>query len=155
VGPSTSVRRARGVAGDLNADPTCTVPALACPPVLGGELRASQPSNLLSASLDPVKLDAVSTVRLCKENLSLLSGVSMQQNVDQVLQAALSLPDEDQLRLVSALAAAVEERGLRPFDESWLGEIQRRSAEYDEGSVQAISWSDVKARARRQVSNGD
>ena len=78
----------------------------------------------------------------------------MQQNVDQVLQAALTLSDEDQLRLVSALAAAVEERGLRPFDDLWLGEIQRRSAEYDEGRVQAVSWSEVKERAHRQVSNG-
>jgi len=77
----------------------------------------------------------------------------MQQNVDQLLQAAMSLPDEDQLRLVSALAAAVEERGLRPFDDWWLGEIQRRSAEYDAGSVQVISWSEVKERARRQVSD--
>jgi putative addiction module component (TIGR02574 family) len=76
----------------------------------------------------------------------------MQQTIDQVLEAALSLPDEDQLRLVSALTAAVEERGLRPFDDWWLGEIQRRSAEYDAGNAQAIPWSEVKERARRQVS---
>jgi putative addiction module component (TIGR02574 family) len=73
----------------------------------------------------------------------------MQQNVDQLLQAALSLPDEDQLRLVSALAAAVEERGLRPFEDWWLEEIQRRSAEYDAGTVQAIPWSE---RARKTLS---
>jgi putative addiction module component (TIGR02574 family) len=79
----------------------------------------------------------------------------MQQNVDQLLQAALSLPDEEQLRLVSALAAAVEERGLRPFDDWWLAEIQRRSAEYDSGNVQAIPWAEVKERARRQVSDRD
>jgi putative addiction module component (TIGR02574 family) len=79
----------------------------------------------------------------------------MQPNVDQLLQAALLLPDEDQLRLVSALTAAVEERGLRPFDDWWLGEIQRRSAEYDAGSVQAIPWSEVKERARQRVSSRD
>jgi putative addiction module component (TIGR02574 family) len=79
----------------------------------------------------------------------------MQQNIDQILQAALLLPDEVQLRLVSALTAAVEERGLRPFDDWWLGEIQRRSAEYDAGSVQRISWSEVKERARQQVSSRD
>jgi putative addiction module component (TIGR02574 family) len=79
----------------------------------------------------------------------------MQQNIDQILQAALLLPDEDQLRLVSALAAAVEERGLRPFDDWWLGEIQRRSADYDAGNVQPISWSEVKERARQQVSSRD
>ena len=79
----------------------------------------------------------------------------MQQNVDQILQAALSLPDEEQLRLVSALTAAVEERGLRPFDDWWLGEIERRSAEYEAGGVQAIPWCEVKERARRQGSGGD
>ena len=63
----------------------------------------------------------------------------MQQNVDQLLEAALSLPDEEQLRLVSALTAAVEERGLRPFDDWWLGEIERRSAEYEAGGVQGNS----------------
>jgi putative addiction module component (TIGR02574 family) len=73
---------------------------------------------------------------------------AMNQNVEQLLQAALKLPDEDQLQLVSALTAAVEERGLRPFDDSWLEEIRRRSAEYDTGSVQAIAWSEVKERAR-------
>ena len=48
----------------------------------------------------------------------------MNQAIDQLLQAALQLPDEDQLQLVSALTAAVEERGLRPFDDSWLEEIR-------------------------------
>ena len=79
----------------------------------------------------------------------------MQQNVDQILEAALSLPDEEQLRLVSALTAAVEERGLRPFDDWWLGEIQRRSAEYDVGDVRAVPWFEVKERARRQGSGRD
>jgi putative addiction module component (TIGR02574 family) len=76
----------------------------------------------------------------------------MNPAVEQVLQAALQLPDEDQLQLVSALTAAVEERGLRPFDDSWLEEIRRRSAEYDAGSVQAIPWAEVKERARQRAS---
>lgn len=75
----------------------------------------------------------------------------MSQGVDQLLQAALALPDEEQLQLVAALVAAVEERGLRPFDDSWLVEIQRRSAEFDAGLVQPIPWSVVKERARREV----
>ena len=74
----------------------------------------------------------------------------MNQAVDQLLQAALKLPDEEQLQLVSALTAAVEERGLRPFDDSWLEEIRRRSAECDAGSVQPIPWAQVKERARRR-----
>jgi putative addiction module component (TIGR02574 family) len=70
----------------------------------------------------------------------------MNQTVEQLLQAALKLPDEQQLELVSALIAAVEERGLRPFDDSWLEEIRRRSEGYDSGSAEAIPWTEVKAR---------
>ncbi len=73
----------------------------------------------------------------------------MNPTVEQLLQAALKLPDEEQLQLVSAFTAAVEEAGLRPFDDSWLEEIRRRSAEYDAGSVQAIPWAEVKDRIRQ------
>jgi putative addiction module component (TIGR02574 family) len=74
------------------------------------------------------------------------------KTVEQLLQAALKLPDEEQLQLVSALTAAVEERGLRPFDDTWLEEIRRRSAEYDAGGVQPIPWAEVKERARQRKS---
>ena len=78
----------------------------------------------------------------------------MSTQVDQILQAALSLPDEDQLRLLIALEAAVDERGLRPFEDSWLTEIRRRSAEYDAGTVRPTSWSEVKERARHRIAQG-
>jgi putative addiction module component (TIGR02574 family) len=73
----------------------------------------------------------------------------MSQGVQELLQAALTLSDEEQLQLVAALIAAVDERGLRPFDDLWLEEIQRRSAEFDAGSVRPIPWSEVKERARQ------
>lgn len=75
----------------------------------------------------------------------------MSTEVDRVLQAALELADEDQLRLLDALAAAVDERGLRPFDDLWFAEIDRRSSEYDAGGVRPIPWSEVKERARRSA----
>ncbi len=50
----------------------------------------------------------------------------MSQKVDEILQAALALPDDEQLQLVTALNAAVEERGLQPLDDRWLEEIQRQ-----------------------------
>jgi putative addiction module component (TIGR02574 family) len=76
----------------------------------------------------------------------------MSRGVEQLLQAALALPDEEQLQLLAALLAAADERGLRPFDDTWLAEIQRRSAEFDAGAVKPIPWSEVKERARREVS---
>jgi putative addiction module component (TIGR02574 family) len=65
----------------------------------------------------------------------------MSNAVQAVLQTALALPDEEQLELLTALWASVDERGLRPFDDWWLTEIERRSAEYDSGAVKAAPWA--------------
>jgi putative addiction module component (TIGR02574 family) len=78
-------------------------------------------------------------------------GWRMNASVEHLLQEALKLPDEQQLQLVSALVSAVEQRRLRPFDDFWLHEIKRRSAEYDAGTIQAIPWAEVKECARRKV----
>jgi putative addiction module component (TIGR02574 family) len=72
-------------------------------------------------------------------------------SVDQLLQAAPALTDEEPLQLVAALISAVDERGLRPFDDAWPVEIRRRSAEFDSGSVQPLSWAEVKEQARRSL----
>ena len=73
----------------------------------------------------------------------------MSHGVQHLLDAALALSDEEQLELVAALTAAVDERGLRPHDPAWLEEIDRRSAEYDAGLAQPIPWDEVRERARR------
>ncbi len=73
----------------------------------------------------------------------------MSQGVQQLFQAALELSNEEQLQLVAALVAAVDERGLRPFDDSWLEEVRRRSAEYDAGGVRPIPWAEVREQARQ------
>ena len=77
--------------------------------------------------------------------------MQMNPRVEELLQAALALSRGEQLQLVDALLAAVNERGLRPFDDSWLAEIQRRSAEFDAGTVKPIPWAEVKERARRET----
>lgn len=75
----------------------------------------------------------------------------MSARVDQLLESVLQLPDEEKLELLSALTTAIEERGLRPFDEIWLEEIERRSAEYDAGKMTAAPWDEVKQRVHRKV----
>ena len=76
--------------------------------------------------------------------------VDMGQNVQQLFQAALALTDEEQVELVAALVSAVDERGLHPFDDEWLKEVRRRSAEFDAGGITPIPWAEVKERARRE-----
>jgi putative addiction module component (TIGR02574 family) len=78
----------------------------------------------------------------------------MSRDLEQLLEASLALSDDEQLQLVAALNAAVDERGLRPFDDSWLAEVKKRSAEYDAGAVRAIPWAEARERARRALSDG-
>jgi putative addiction module component (TIGR02574 family) len=75
----------------------------------------------------------------------------MTQAVEQLLQSALALPENERLQLLAALGSAIEEQGLRPFDEATLAEIQRRSAEYDNGDTKTLSWAEVKERAREEL----
>ena len=74
--------------------------------------------------------------------------------VERILQAVLALPDEEQLELVSALMSVVEERQARPFDEAWLDEIRRRSADDDAGLTPGSPWTEVKQRVRQSVIGG-
>ena len=49
--------------------------------------------------------------------------------------------------LVSALISPgrLPDDAVPPLSDEWLAEIQRRSAEYDAGSVQPIPWEQVRA----------
>jgi putative addiction module component (TIGR02574 family) len=71
----------------------------------------------------------------------------MNNAVDQVLQAALSLPEDDRVHLVDALIASFESADSAPFDDAWLQEIGRRTAEYEAGLVQLVPWDEVKKQA--------
>ncbi len=68
-------------------------------------------------------------------------------SAEQLLEAALALPDDERLELVEALAASLQPEDRVPFDESWHEVIQRRSAELRTGAVQPVPWSEVKTRA--------
>ena len=75
----------------------------------------------------------------------------MNRKVEDLLQSALKLPDDEQLELAAALNSSLDERGLQPLDEAWLTEIQRRSDEYDAGRLKTVSWDEVKQKARREI----
>lgn len=74
----------------------------------------------------------------------------MSTQYQDVLQAAMSLPEGDRMELVDTLIASFEPDAALPFDDAWLAEIQRRSAEYEAGLVQATPWSVVKERVRQR-----
>lgn len=71
----------------------------------------------------------------------------MTATADQVLLAALALPEKDRLLLVDALLASFTD-GDQPFDASWHEVIERRSAELSAGDVVPVPWEEVKRRTR-------
>jgi putative addiction module component (TIGR02574 family) len=75
-------------------------------------------------------------------------------NAEQVLEAALDLEPGDRERLIERLMESLVGEKRFASDEIervWLSEIQRRSAEIDDGKAELVDWSDVRSRiaARR------
>ena len=75
----------------------------------------------------------------------------MSPATEQLLQFALTLPEEDRLDLVDALLASQGHSSELPFDPALLNEIARRSAEIDAGTVQSTPWPIVRERVRRRL----
>ena len=72
----------------------------------------------------------------------------MSPGTEQVLQTALALPAPEQVELIEALIAALDQADPQPLDEAWMAEIRRLSAEYDPGKVTPVPWPEVRERAR-------
>lgn len=75
----------------------------------------------------------------------------MNSMTEQVLDAALALPDGDRIEIVEALIASFQPHDRPPFEETWRAAIQRRSAELRSGQVTATPWAEVKRRARENA----
>jgi putative addiction module component (TIGR02574 family) len=72
----------------------------------------------------------------------------MSPSTEHVFQSALALPAAEQVELIEALIAGLDQADPQPLDDAWMAEIRRRSAEYDAGKVTPIPWSVVRAWGR-------
>jgi putative addiction module component (TIGR02574 family) len=70
---------------------------------------------------------------------------------DTLLNDAKNLPVADRIELMDAIWDTLPPDSLPPLSGEWLAEIQRRSAEFDSGKAQVVSWEEVKAEALRRV----
>ncbi|RLT16083.1 MAG: hypothetical protein DWI24_00335 [Planctomycetota bacterium] len=77
--------------------------------------------------------------------------MNMGPATEQLLQAALALPEQERFELVEALLASHAPPEELPFDPVWLKEVQRRSAEVDAGAVKLESWAVVRDRVRQRL----
>jgi putative addiction module component (TIGR02574 family) len=75
----------------------------------------------------------------------------MTSTAEQLLNAALALPEEDRLQFVEALIVSLQPGDRPPFDDSWGEIIRRRSAELQSGQVTPLPWAEVKRQAREKA----
>jgi putative addiction module component (TIGR02574 family) len=75
--------------------------------------------------------------------------------VEEILDAAQTLPSGERAQLIHALWATVSSDDWTPPSNDWLAEAQRRSEAYDAGEMTAAPWSEVRQRARRKAGLDD
>ena len=74
----------------------------------------------------------------------------MSPQLDQVLQAAMALPETERAELVDSLIATLNVDSP-PLSDDGMREIRRRSEGIDAGKVELIPWSIVRDRVRAKV----
>ena len=73
----------------------------------------------------------------------------MPDQVSELVKRGRALAPEDRERLVDQLLESLNEPAAAELNAAWETEIERRLADYDRGTVQAIDAAEVFAKARR------
>lgn len=74
----------------------------------------------------------------------------MKASIQKIFRVASALPDAERAELVEALLSTLAPGKEIPLDDAWLAEIDRRCAELDSGTVEAVPWSVVRERVRKK-----
>jgi len=64
----------------------------------------------------------------------------------ELLKHALQLPPDDRLALASELLESVEGPESPEWADAWAAELDRRVRDLDEGRVEGVPWTEVKAK---------
>jgi len=75
----------------------------------------------------------------------------MAKLAENIIKAAVKLPQKDRVRVVEQLLNTLEPEAEQDVDAAWAAEIERRSREIKEGAVRPLPWRQVKSRARKQA----
>ena len=73
----------------------------------------------------------------------------MAKVAENIIKAAVKLPEKDRVRAVEQLLCSLESEDEQDVDAAWAAEIEQRSTEIREGTVRLLSWKTVKSRARK------
>jgi len=72
----------------------------------------------------------------------------MTERTQELLQKALSLPDDERAELAGSLIASLDTNIDPDVDAAWQTEIARRADELRSGKISTISWPQVQKEAR-------
>jgi putative addiction module component (TIGR02574 family) len=75
----------------------------------------------------------------------------MRTAAKNVLNAALHLPEPDQVELAAELLAHLEGDVDEDVDAAWAAEIERRTREIEQGLVKPVPWSAVRRAAAQRT----
>ncbi len=72
----------------------------------------------------------------------------MTQEARELLQKALALPEQERAELAGSLIASLDKIVDQDAEAAWQQEIVRRAREVESGTVEAVSWEEVKQKER-------
>jgi putative addiction module component (TIGR02574 family) len=72
----------------------------------------------------------------------------MSPETDELLQKAMSLPDEERAELASSLIDSLDHIVDEDAEVAWQHEISRRMDEIKAGKVKTIPWREVQQKGR-------
>jgi len=79
----------------------------------------------------------------------------MAKLAENIIKAAVKLPQKDRVRVVERLLNTLEPEAEQDVDAAWAAEIERRSREIKEGTVRLLPWTAVRSRARKRARGTD
>jgi putative addiction module component (TIGR02574 family) len=68
----------------------------------------------------------------------------MSSQTQAFVDAALSLPEAERILLVEQLLESISPEQVEMSDGEFLAELERRSADFERGTADAIPWSELK-----------
>ncbi len=74
----------------------------------------------------------------------------MAKSARELFEEAMRLDPQERAALMRLLIEALDAETEQGVDEAWRVEIERRMAELDSGSVEAIPWEEVRERLYRR-----
>ena len=74
----------------------------------------------------------------------------MARSARELFEEAMSLDPQERATLMRLLIEALDAEIEEGVEDAWRIEIERRMAELDAGSVEAVPWEEVRARLYRR-----